>query len=97
MVLLTVNDNEHYFMTSGNNISWDDYRYGFTVLFIDLDPAYAGRPLQPQGPETQYPLFAAWQRNMYAAGAMKKLIDSYYRPMIDPQAKPILLFYSPKL
>jgi hybrid polyketide synthase/nonribosomal peptide synthetase ACE1 len=90
MGLLTVNDNEHYFMTSGHHISWDGY--GFTVLFVDLDAAYAGRPLQPQGPETQYPAFAAWQRNTYAAGAMRKSIDNYYRPMIDPQAKPIPLF-----
>ncbi|CAO2648218.1 Nn.00g074850.m01.CDS01 [Neocucurbitaria sp. VM-36] len=90
MVLLTVNDNVHYFMTSGHHISWDGY--GFTVLFQDLDKAYSGRPLPPLGPECQYPAFAAWQRETYEAGAMKQAIDNYYRPMIDPQAKAIPLF-----
>nr|A0A2Z5XAL7.1 RecName: Full=Hybrid PKS-NRPS synthetase phm1; Short=PKS-NRPS phm1; AltName: Full=Phomasetin biosynthesis cluster protein 1 [Pyrenochaetopsis sp.]BBC43184.1 PKS-NRPS hybrid [Pyrenochaetopsis sp.] len=90
MVLLTINENEHYFMTSGHHISWDGY--GFTVLFIDLDAAYRGEPLSPNGPETQYPAFAAWQRDTYAAGAMKKSIDEYYRPMIDPEARPLPLF-----
>ncbi|PVI02593.1 putative equisetin synthetase [Periconia macrospinosa] len=90
MVLLTLNDNIHYFITSGHHISWDGY--SFTVLFLDLDTAYSGRPLPPQGPECQYPAFAAWQREMYETGAMKKSIDEYYRPMIDPQAKAIPLF-----
>nr|A0A089FSA4.1 RecName: Full=Hybrid PKS-NRPS synthetase prlS; AltName: Full=Pyrrolocin biosynthesis protein S [fungal sp. NRRL 50135]AIP87510.1 pyrrolocin synthetase [fungal sp. NRRL 50135] len=90
MVLLTVDDDVHYFMVSGHHISWDGY--SFTVLFVDLDAAYCGRPLAPLGPECQYPAFAAWQRDTYAAGAMKKAIDTYYRPMIDPHAKAIPLF-----
>lgn len=90
MVLLTIDDNVHYFMTSGHHISWDGY--GFTVLFIDLDASYSGRPLPSLGPESQYPAFAAWQRDTYRAGAMTQSIDNYYRPMIDPQAKPLPLF-----
>ncbi|KAJ8132306.1 hypothetical protein O1611_g1320 [Lasiodiplodia mahajangana] len=90
MVLLTVNENVHYFMVSGHHISWDGY--SFTVLFVDLDAAYCGRPLPPLGPECQYPAFASWQRETYEAGAMKKAIEDYYRPMIDPRAKAIPLF-----
>ncbi|KAK8147942.1 hypothetical protein G3M48_000684 [Beauveria asiatica] len=90
MVLLTVNDSIHYFMVSGHHISWDGY--SFTVLFVDLDAAYNGRLLPPLGPECQYPAFSSWQREIYESGAMKKTIDTYYRPMIDPQAKAIPLF-----
>lgn len=90
MVLLTVDDNVHYFLVSGHHISWDGY--SFTVLFTDLDRAYCGRPLPHLGPECQYSSFASGQRRNYEAGAMQKAIDSYYRPMIDPRAKPIPLF-----
>ncbi|KAI0102477.1 putative equisetin synthetase [Nemania sp. FL0031] len=90
MVLLTVNENVHYFMVSGHHISWDGY--SFTVLFVDLDAAYCGRPLPHLGPECQYPAFTLWQRETYEAGAMKKAIEDYYRPMIDPHAKAIPLF-----
>jgi hybrid polyketide synthase/nonribosomal peptide synthetase ACE1 len=90
MVLLTLNDNEHYFMTSGHHISWDGY--GFTVLFVDLDAAYSGRPLPQIGPESQYPAFSAWQKDTYEAGRMKQSIDNYYRPMIDSQSRAIPLF-----
>ncbi|KGO47793.1 Acyl transferase/acyl hydrolase/lysophospholipase [Penicillium expansum] len=90
MVLLTVDDNTHYFMVSGHHISWDGY--SFTVLFVDLDSAYSGRPLAPLGPDCQYPAFSLWQRETYQTGAMKQAIDNYYRPMIDPHAKAIPLF-----
>ncbi|ATY61556.1 Acyl transferase acyl hydrolase lysophospholipase [Cordyceps militaris] len=90
MVLITVSDNFHYFMVSGHHISWDGY--SFSVLFIDLDAAYNGRPLPPLDPECQFPAFSTWQRESYESGSMKQSIENYYRPMIDPQAKAIPLF-----
>ncbi|XWW93079.1 hypothetical protein V2A60_001007 [Cordyceps javanica] len=90
MVLITVSDNIHYFMVSGHHISWDGY--SFSVLFVDLDAAYNGRPVPPLGPECQFPAFSTWQRDSYQSGLMKTSIESYYRPMIDPQAKAIPLF-----
>ncbi|OQE25033.1 hypothetical protein PENFLA_c009G01366 [Penicillium flavigenum] len=90
MVLLTIDDNTHYFMVSGHHISWDGY--SFTVLFVDLDAAYIGRALPPLDPDCQYPAFASWQRETYERGAMKRAIEDYYRPMIDPHAKAIPLF-----
>jgi hybrid polyketide synthase/nonribosomal peptide synthetase ACE1 len=63
MKLFSISDNEHYFLVSGHHISWDGY--AFSVLFIDLDAAYAGRQLPPLGVESQYRSFAAWQRNTY--------------------------------
>ncbi|KAH8162417.1 hypothetical protein CIB48_g5830 [Xylaria polymorpha] len=90
MVLLTVDENVHYFLISGHHISWDGY--SFTVLFVDLDAAYCGRPLPHLGPESQYPAFASWQREAYETGAMKDSIENYYRPMINPDAKAIPLF-----
>jgi hybrid polyketide synthase / nonribosomal peptide synthetase ACE1 len=90
MVLLTVNENVHYFLVGGHHISWDGY--SFTVLFVDLDAAYCGRPLPHLGLESQYPAFASWQREAYKTGAMKDSIENYYRPMINPDAKAIPLF-----
>ncbi|EAW07624.1 putative equisetin synthetase [Aspergillus clavatus NRRL 1] len=90
MVLLTIDDNTHYFMVSGHHISWDGY--SFNVLFVDLDAAYSGRPLPPLDTNSQYPAFASWQRESYEKGDMKQAIENYYRPMIDPHAKAIPLF-----
>ncbi|KAJ8064915.1 hypothetical protein OCU04_007219 [Sclerotinia nivalis] len=90
MALLSISDNEHYFLVGGHHISWDGY--SFTVLFVDLDAAYSRRPLPRLGLDSQYRTFASLKKEMYEASAMKAAIESYYRPMIDPHAKPIPLF-----
>ena len=87
--LLSVTDNIHYLLVGGHHISWDGY--SFTVLFVDLESAYSGKPLPPLGPECQYPAFARWQREQYEIGAMNKAIDSW-RAVIDPDMPPMPLF-----
>lgn len=88
--LLSVTDTIHYLLVGGHHISWDGY--SFTVLFIDLEAAYSGRPLAPLGPESQYPAFAKWQRETYEMGGMKKEIESYHKIIPNPDIPPIPLF-----
>lgn len=87
--LLSVGDNIHFLLVGGHHISWDGY--GFTVLFVDLEAAYSGRPLPRLGPESQYPAFSKWQTDMYESGRMVKEIDSW-RSVIPPDSPPIPLF-----
>lgn len=87
--LLTVNETTHYLLVGGHHISWDGY--SFTVLFVDLEAAYSGKPLAPLGSEGQYPAFAKWQIESYETGKMKKEIDSW-RSVIDPNTPPMPLF-----
>ncbi|KAF2471756.1 putative equisetin synthetase [Lindgomyces ingoldianus] len=87
--LITVTDNTHYLLVGGHHISWDGY--SFTVLFVDLEAAYSGKPLPRLGPESQYPAFAKWQREQYETGAMHKAIESW-RSVIDPDTPPMPLF-----
>ncbi|KZF23885.1 putative equisetin synthetase [Xylona heveae TC161] len=84
--LLTVSDNMHFLLVSGHHISWDGY--SFTVLFVDLEAAYTGKPMPPLGPECQYRAFSKWQRETYEMGAMNKTIEEF-RGIIDPNTPPV--------
>ncbi|KAK3935596.1 hypothetical protein QBC46DRAFT_462003 [Diplogelasinospora grovesii] len=84
--LLTLTDNTHFLLVSGHHISWDGY--SFTVLFVDLEAAYTGKPLPPLGPECQYRAFSKWQRESYEMGAMNKTIEEF-REIIDPNLPPV--------
>lgn len=87
--LVTVSDNMHFLLVGGHHISWDGY--SFTVLFVDLEAAYTGKPLPSLGPECQYRAFSQWQRETYEMGAMNKTIEEF-RGIIDPNVPPVPLF-----
>ena len=87
--LLTVDDNTHFLLAGGHHISWDGY--SFSVLFVDLEAAYSGKPLPPLGPESQYRAFPQWQRELYETGALNETLDGF-RGIIDPNCAPISPF-----
>ncbi|KAL1875163.1 putative Hybrid PKS-NRPS biosynthetic cluster [Diaporthe australafricana] len=89
VILLTGPDDTHYLIVGGHHISWDGY--SFTIMFLDLDAAYTGKPLPPLGPESQYPTFSTWQTDMYETGGMAREIDEW-RTVIPQDTPPLPLF-----
>ncbi|EAQ88739.1 hypothetical protein CHGG_05358 [Chaetomium globosum CBS 148.51] len=87
--LLTVDDNTHFLLAGGHHISWDGY--SFSVLFVDLEAAYSGKPLGPLGPENQFWAATQAQIDLQKTGGMKSTLDEL-RGIIDPNRPPISLF-----
>lgn len=89
VILLSGPEDTHYLIVGGHHISWDGY--SFTMMFLDLDAAYSGKPLLPLGPESQYPTFSTWQTDMYETGGMTREIDEW-QTVIPQNTPPIPLF-----
>jgi hybrid polyketide synthase/nonribosomal peptide synthetase ACE1 len=87
--LLTVDDNTHFLLAGGHHISWDGY--SFSVLFVDLEAAYSGKPLAPLGPENQFRAASQAQIELHKSGGLNKTLDEL-RGIIDPNHPPIQPF-----
>lgn len=89
VLLLSLSDNVHYLVCGAHHISLDGY--SLSLLFVELEFAYSGRPLPPITSKSQCRALAADQRQRYQTGAMSDAID-YYRSIVPVDLKPIELF-----
>lgn len=88
--LLNVTEDIHFLLIGAHHIALDGF--SFSTLLVDLDAAYAGRPLPPLAPESQPRALTATQEDDYAAGSMDKAIQELRNVIRDPKMEPIPLF-----
>ncbi|KAJ6024402.1 hypothetical protein N7540_005199 [Penicillium herquei] len=86
--LLTVSDDVHYVLIGAHHIAFDGY--SFSVLFLELEQAYSGKPMAPMPLASQYRSFGQKQRDDYESGRMQKSID-FQRSALPTDLPPIPL------
>ncbi|KAI0424987.1 hypothetical protein F5Y09DRAFT_347142 [Xylaria sp. FL1042] len=88
ITLVSLSDTVHYVVVGSHHITLDGM--SFSVLFVDLEAAYSGKPLPPLSPTSQYRAFASKQRRDYESGAMRESIEAFRRA-IPSDVKPLPL------